>query len=240
MYSRTTGALEKPTIARAKGAGGAVASAVHARVDTAVDTHVIDRAILRLNALCRQATMDFAIAVGKVVVDTLHSGSLESWRAAGSKGPSFRALARHPDLPMSPAALCRSVAIFELSHRLEIARWTRISTSHIRLVLPLGHAEQARLLDLADSHSWSVRRLNEEVAKLPAHEVSSKGGRTRESRLRRTMKVLERCIDDLEGLCTPPQREISAETAASLREAIPRLRELYRKINHLPDKLRKA
>ena len=37
-----------------------------------VDAESVDRAILRLNAICRLVTMDFALAVGKVVVDSLH------------------------------------------------------------------------------------------------------------------------------------------------------------------------
>jgi len=195
-----------------------------------IDTELVDRAILRINAICRQVTLDFAIAVGKVVVETLHSGNLQSWRAGGAKGISFRMLARHPDLPMSPAALCRSVAIYELSHRLEVGRWKRISTSHIRLVLPLAHAEQARLLDLADAHSWSVSRLNEEIAAIPSTAVRSKGGRRRGPPLRRTMTRLGRCIDELENLLNLQHEEISAEAARHVRDAIPSLREVCRKI----------
>jgi hypothetical protein len=195
-----------------------------------VDAESVDRAILRLNAICRLVTMDFALAVGKVVVDTLHSGNLQSWLARGAKSISFRMLARHPDLPMSPAALCRSVAIYELSHRLEIARWKRISTSHIRLVLPLAHAEQARLLGLADAHSWSVSRLNEEIAAIPSAAIRSKGGRRRGPRLRRTMTTLGRCIDELENLLSLQHAEISAETARHVRDAIPGLREVCRRI----------
>jgi hypothetical protein len=140
-------------------------------------------------------------------------------------------LARHPDLPMSPAALCRSVAIYELSHRLEVARWKRISTSHIRLVLPLPHAEQARLLGLAEGHSWSVSRLNEEIATNPSAAVRSKGGRRREPRLRKTMTSLARCIDELEKLLSLQDDEISVETARSVRDAIPCLRDVCRKID---------
>ncbi len=195
-----------------------------------VDVELVDRTIRKLNAICRQVTLDFAIAVGRVVVDTLHSGNLESWRTRGAKGVSFRMLARHPDLPMSPAALCRSVAIYELSHRLEVGQWKRISTSHIRLVLPLPHAEQARLLGQADTHSWSVSRLNEEIAAIPSAAIRSKGGRRREPRLRRTMISLARCLDELDNLLGLQHEEISAETARSVRDAIPCLREVCRKL----------
>jgi hypothetical protein len=229
-YSAT---LEKPdhAPALAKSVGEPAVPSLRRQTKAALDSELIDRTILRLNALCRRTTMDFALAVGGVVVDTLHSGNLELWRATGFKGVSFRALARHPDLPMSPAALCRSVAIYELSHRLEIRRWKRISTSHVRLVLPLEHAEQARLLELADAQSWSVSRLNEEVAQLPHNgPPSKKGGRTRGSRLRRTLKILARCISDLETLSTLEQEEISLETAQTLQDAIPRLRDFWRKL----------
>jgi hypothetical protein len=218
-------------VARSKDGGDSAVCAFDAETGApVVDIELVDRTILKLNAICRQVTMDFAIAVGKVVVDTLHSGNLESWRTGGAKGISFRMLARHPDLPMSPAALCRSVAIYELSRRLEIAQWKRISTSHIRLVLPLAHSEQARLLALADAQSWSVSRLNQEVATIASPTDHAKGGRRREPPLRRTMTNLGRCIDELENLLRLPHEEISAQTARSVRDAIPRLREACRKI----------
>jgi hypothetical protein len=241
MNTRRTQTLDNAVQASAcaKGACGPAMLSLRREKDAELDREVIDRAILRLNVLCRQRTMDFAIAVGKVVVDTLHSGSLESWRSAGVKDASFRALARHPDLPMSPAALCRSVGIYELSHRCQIRRWKRISTSHVRVVLPLAPPEQARLLELADAHSWSVRRLNDEVAQLPSDGLPSKGGRARGSRLQRTLKILARCIDDLESL-SALQGEISAETAQFLREAIPRLRDVCGTIDGLSHGCRKG
>jgi hypothetical protein len=241
MDRQCSATFEKPdhAPARAQAIGGPAVPTLSRKTDAALERELIDRAILRLNALCRRATMDFALAVGKVVVDTLHLGSLESWRAAGVKGVSFRALARHPDLPMSPPALCRSVAIYELSHRLEIRQWKRISISHVRLVLPLEHAEQARLLQLADSQSWSVSRLDEEVAQLPRKALSPKGGRARGSRLRRTLNILARCINDLETLSTL-QVEISTEARQSLCEAIPELRDICRKLDSLSDALCKT
>ncbi len=233
MDTSGTTAFEKRlhAVARTKGGGNLVCTSDLDTGATVGDIELVDRTILKLNAIGRQVTMDFAIAVGKVVVDALHSGNLESWRTAGAKSISFRMLARHPDLPMSPAALCRSVAIYELSQRLEVARWKRISTSHIRLVLPLPHAEQARLLGLADAHAWPVSRLNEEVASIPSGASRSKGGRRRGPRLRRTMTTLGRCIDELEKLLSLPHEEISVETARSVRDAIPCLREVCRKID---------
>ena len=232
MNTSQTAILEErfDAIDRAKQVEDSAVRALDSETDVAFEAELVDRAIVHLNAICRKVTLDFAITVGRVVVDTLHSGNLESWRARGFKGASFRVLARHPDLPMSPAALCRSVAIYELSRRLEVAQWERISTSHIRLVLPLAHAEQARLLGLADAQSWSVSRLNQEIAAISSPAVHPKGGRRRGPPLRRTMTNLGRCIDELESLLSLPHEKISAETARSVRDVIPRLREACRKI----------
>src|SRR5689334_13773044 len=69
----------------------------------------IDRLVLELNSICKTATLDFAIAVGRSIIAGCYGGDLESWRARGEKDASFRKLARHRLLPMSPAALYRSV-----------------------------------------------------------------------------------------------------------------------------------
>src|SRR5579859_4921759 len=132
--------------------------------DPATDEEV-ERVVAQLHDLCRAATMDFALSVGKLIISNFFSGNLASWRDRDpKKNASLRRLAAHPDLPMSPAVLYRSIAIYELCERLGIRSWKHVSTTHIRLVLPLEPAEQARLLRLCEAHAWPVRRLDEEVA----------------------------------------------------------------------------
>jgi hypothetical protein len=152
--------------------------------------------------ICKAATFDFAIAVGKLVVDTFYSGDLSRWRARDPhKDASLRKLITHRDLPMSGSALYRSLAIYEISERLQIRSWQHVSTSHIRLVLPLRSDEQGRLLKMSEANRWSVRRLDEEVVGLlradPAARTS-RGGRKRGSHLREAMRIIEQSIDAVE------------------------------------------
>lgn len=157
----------------------------------------IDRVVLALNKICKTATLDFAIAVGQLVINGCYGGDLASWRARGEKDVSFRKLARHCFLPMSPVALYRSVAIYELCERLDVRRWKHVSTSHLRLVLPLAPEQQSRLLQVAEVDGWPVRRLEQEIATVLALEGSERrrGGRKRRSRLKSTLNKLEACVD---------------------------------------------
>jgi hypothetical protein len=106
----------------------------------------VDRIVRQLNTICKAATFDFAMAVGKLIVDSFYAGDLDAWRSRGIKNVSFRRLAKHPDLPMSATALYRSTAIYEVCQRTGAADWKHLSTSHVRLVLPLAPGQQARLL----------------------------------------------------------------------------------------------
>jgi hypothetical protein len=161
----------------------------------------IERVVRNLNTLCKTATFDFAIAVGKVVIDGVYGGDLSAWRSRRRKSTSFRALARHPDLPMSPSALCRSVAIYELSCRLNVQRWKHISTSHIRLVLPLPAASQGGLLERADLERWSVDHLRAQIAlgsePLRKHTKARARG---SSSLHRTIRAVDGPLGRLEAI----------------------------------------
>ncbi len=122
-----------------------------------------DRMVSEINALCKTATLQFALSVGDLVIQRLYLGDMDRWRSRDpTKKMSLRKIARHPSLAM----LYGCIAIYELCERLDIKTWRHISTSHMRLALPLKHEEQARLLRLAESDRWSVRRLEEEVAAL--------------------------------------------------------------------------
>jgi hypothetical protein len=190
----------------------------------------VEQAVRKLNSLCKQATFDFAIAVGKLVVEEFYGGNLDQWRDRGVKNVSFRKLARHPDLPMSPSALCRSVAIYELCSRLCIKRQGHLSTSHIRLVLPLPWAEQGEVLAQAEAHRWTVHRLREEIVSthggddgeeveaLPRVPVAPPAG------LKDTLKTLEGCLDENnEVLGQQTVGELSPDSARTVTELVRRL-----------------
>jgi hypothetical protein len=157
---------------------------------------LIEGVIRELRIITRTATLEFALAVGQVIVDGFYGGDLDAWRSRGAKDVSFRKLAKHPDLPMSPTALYRSVSVYELSRRLPIEHWQRVSPSHLHAVLPLSQDEQERLLEMTELQSWPVRRLREEVAKLEQQpSFRDRGGRKRSASLIRTIHVLEGCLD---------------------------------------------
>lgn len=162
----------------------------------------VELLVRRLNGLCRKATLEFALKVGQLVIETIYSGDLSKWRIRDStKERSLRKLVRHPDFPMSPPALYRSIALYELCQRIDIGQWSHISSSHLRLVLPLPEGEQIRLLHMAEVDRWPVRRLDEEVATVLQEKPShcDAGGRRRQSRVRRAARLVAKAIDELVG-----------------------------------------
>jgi len=161
----------------------------------------IQRVVVQLNNICKTATLDFALAVGQLIVTNFYGGDLDRWRARGGQPElPLRKLAKHPDLPMSFLALYRSVSIYEICARLGIRSWKHISTSHIRLVLPLRTTDQVRLLELAEGHRWTVRRLDHEIGQLMQRDPEANtrpGGRKRRPGLRKTVRILEKLIANL-------------------------------------------
>ena len=194
------------------------------RSDEEIPQPLLDRVVGELNLIARSATLDFALAVGRVIVDGFYGGDLEAWRARGVKDMSFRRLAKHRDLPMSPAALYRSVAVYELSHRLPLTRWQRVSASHLHVVLPLAQGDQERLLELTDVQRWPVRRLRQEVALLSAAPVNCLSQRASDGRpkLQQTIRLLRRCLDETNGLVRAgdPDFEPPQDAVRSITEVI--------------------
>ena len=194
------------------------------------EDEAIELVVRRLNSICKAATFDFTLAIGAVVIQHLFGGDLSQWRSRDpNKSVSLRKLARHPHLPMSPSALYRSIAIYELCERLDIRRWRHVSTSHIRLVLSLPEHEQARLLRMAETNAWSVRRLDEEIETTMGRDGeqhrSRRGGRKRSSPLvhaaKRVAKSLEQLMDVLDNTedALPEKGSEMTESIAVLRRA---------------------
>ncbi len=201
---------------------------------------LVNRVVVQLNAICKTATFDFAMSVGHLIISSFYSDDLNAWRSRGAKNTSFRKLARHPNLPMSPTALYRSVAMYELCGRLGITQWKHVSTSHIRLVLPLANDDQARLLQSVEVNAWPVRRLQEEIGKLtPRHTITTSRPPPRaDSRLKETIRSLEHCIDASNEFVGA--EDITADPAQAARivgELIPRLRQAC---TRLEDRIRAA
>jgi hypothetical protein len=188
------------------------------------------QAVKRLNLIGKAATFDFALQVGKCVVETVYLGDLKRYRRRDrNQERTLRSIATHPDLAMSSVALYRSVAIYELCERLGITSWEHVSTSHLRLVLPLKSDDQARLLQEAERNRWPVQRLDEEVAALMKTDRPhrNRGGRRRSSSLRQAIRVVDRSLeqvmrvlDSSEDLAADASPESARAAVASLRRAV--------------------
>jgi hypothetical protein len=188
---------------------------------TIEEEDAVDAIVGELRTLARAATLELAVRVGRVVVERFYGGRVEVWRQRGRRCPSFRKLAEHPDLPMSATALYRSVCIFEVFERLGgIATWKHVGASHVRAVLPLPPTDQERLLLDAEASGWSVRRLDEEAARLRAVR-SERRGRPRQPRVVKALRELERCMSALDDLEVTPVPE---PLAPELRRRLDALR----------------
>lgn len=132
----------------------------------------LDLAVSKLCQITRESMLDYSIRVGSLVIHYFYGGDIKAWRSRGPKTHSFRRLAKHPQLPMSASSLYRCVAIFELCDRLNVvSRWSRITVSHLRVVLPFDEKEQCRLMAAANAERWSVQRLEQEARKAPSSAV---------------------------------------------------------------------
>jgi hypothetical protein len=202
-------------------------------VTTSADAKV-ERVVRQLNALCKTATFDFAMSVGKLIINTFYSGDLAAWRNRGIKNVSFRRLAKHPDLPMSATALYRSTAIFEVCQRVGASEWKHVSTSHVRLVLPLPGAQQVRLLRRAEAEVWPVQRLREEIEMLPSAGLVKRGGRRKRSRLRKALRTLETFLQESGDLlrATTPVGELSPEMARTVVQLLHSVQSVCEELEH--------
>ncbi len=190
----------------------------------------IRQAVNDLNAICRSATLSFTLAVGEFVFKRFYAGDAERWRCRDpNKHDSLRRLARHPDLAMSAGTLYRSVAMYELAHRIRISEYRRISTTHLRLVLPLLPPQQERLLRDTEAGGWSVRRLEEEVAALVRRDPAQRtqrGGRKRHCRLQQAVRATQQCMVAFDEFATLEEGE-DAPSVEAVREALAALRETF-------------
>lgn len=155
---------------------------------------VINIVVGKLMQIVRESTLDYAIRVGSLIVHYFYLGDMKLWRRKGPKTTSFRRLAEHASLPMSPSALYRCVAIYDLCERLNaISRWHRLSASHLRIVLRLSEEDQTRLLSAANAANWSVQRLQTEARNLQSGS-EGQGPRTPVP-LKQNVKRIERIME---------------------------------------------
>jgi hypothetical protein len=163
--------------------------------DSAVSAEQLEEVVHQINGICRSSSLEFALRVGAVIIHHFYGGATEAWRHRGPKANSFRRLAEHPELALSPGALYRCVAIFEMCERLRAAsRWRRLGASHLRTVIGIPADKQEYLLNKANEERWSVQTLQAQAQRL--RMGCSRGGRRARSPLGKQLSVLERCLQD--------------------------------------------
>lgn len=179
----------------------------------------VEIVVAHLKRLVRRASLEFALNVGNVIIHHFYGGDTEAWRSRGPKTASFRRLAEHPGLPLSPGALYRCVALYELCDRLNApSRWEHLGASHLRLVLGLPPALQERLLSSANAKRLSVKALYEEVLRQKA-AGSKRGGRRPQPALAKSLLSVRRSLDDYRGVVTQ-RGELSRQDAQIVLELI--------------------
>jgi hypothetical protein len=156
----------------------------------------LNQIVLQIGRLVMMAGLEAALRVGALIMHHFYAGDTAAWRERGPKTTSFRQLAEHPALPMSPGALYRCVAIFELCDRLGApSRWRNLGASHFRVVLGVDAQTQERLLAVANAERWTVRALQAEVLKrkLVRH---NRGGRRPQSPVKKIVRTLRKCLEE--------------------------------------------
>ena len=191
----------------------------------------LDGLAAELSALGKDASVEQAVAIGRLVVERLYGGDLSAWRSRGPKAHSLRALARRSDLPVSSSALYRAIALYELITRLGgVERWSKagLGISHLRLVLGLSVEDQRRLLDEAVRNSWTVAELEREAVRARRRNPTraSRGGRPRLPRFVKSVNRLRKAAeapDELFGDLDAASR-MSEEDLAEIRDALATIR----------------
>ena len=172
--------------------------------------------------LQRLRGLQLAWEVGHLIVEKFYGGNPMVLRERGPKDASLRRLAEHPDLPMSPSALFRSVAIYEVAERTGgVATWKHLGPSHVRTVLVLEPAHQHQLLRQAEDGRWTVQRLEEEVRGSRGNSGRS-GGRPLLPRFQKAIHALAKFVDgdgevfgDLDRIA-----ELDADEAQQLHKTV--------------------
>lgn len=209
--------------------------------DEEPSTEEVDIVVAHIKRLTRTASLEFALRVGAVIIHHFYGGDADAWRSRGPKTASFRRLARHPDLPLSPGALYRCVALFELCQRLNApSRWEHLGASHLRLVLGLPVDIQEKLLATANARRWPVKTLQQEVAVVKAAHLR-RGGRRAQSPLAKSLMSVTKSLDDHRSVLRDVgEASLSQLTASELTRSLRLVEEARASLEDLSSSLRVA
>lgn len=141
-----------------------------------VPDDVIEATVQEVNEISRQATLEISLKLGNLIVERFYGGDLGAWRDRGTTDASFRKLAAHPDLMLSPSGVYRAVAVFEVCERLDgVSRLKHLGVGHFRAILGIADKQQEHLLTTASEKGWSVDKLEEEAGKIRKREGDTRG-----------------------------------------------------------------
>lgn len=220
---------------------GLAPSGASKSIDGEVDRRV-RATVQRLQSLTRSASIQFAIEVGRAVVECLYGGDSAAWRERAHKDHTLRTLADSPDLPISASALYRALAIYELNQDTQgnVARAQHLGVSHVRVVLGLERTHQLQLLSAAERDGWTVCRLESEAARLRP-TARSRGGRRPTPRYVKTIRQIHQLtapelLDGLEDWSALPHSELE-ELAFKVSQARERLATLASVLPRHPAKV---
>lgn len=201
-----------------------------------VSSEEIDIVVAQLKRITRCAHLEFALRVGAVIVHHFYGGDAAAWRSRGPKNASFRRLAERPDLPLSPGALYRCVALFELCERLKApSRWEHLGASHLRTVLGLTPKDQERILVAANANRWTVKALQEVILREKAVRVTQ-GGRRADSQILKTLRMARKCLGDHRSIVD----ELNALSEQDIEQGMQLLDETRSCLEELSQSLRSA
>jgi hypothetical protein len=196
----------------------------------------LDELVARLAEQGKDASVDQALEIGRMVLDTLYGGDLLAWRSRAAKAHSLRALARRDDLSVSSSGLYRAVALYELAQNLGgLERWSTLGTSHLRLVLGLPIPEQRRLLDAAAGNAWTVAELEREAVAVRKRgpKQLGRGGRPRLPRFVKSINRLRKAAEGAELFAdVEAAAEMTPERLAEIRDVLATIRVRCEALDH--------
>lgn len=202
--------------------------------DSDVSDEELDIVVAQLRRITRAAGLECALRIGAVIIHHFYQGDTEAWRTRGPKVASFRRLSERSDLPFSPGALYRSVALFELCNRLHaVSRWSHLGASHLRLVLGLDPSVQERALSLANENRWTVREL---------HQALQREGVVRQARGgRKSTPEVTKLLSDIGKRLSehPCVSQTTGLTSLDVEENLRRVREAQGKLEVIASFLNK-
>jgi hypothetical protein len=200
------------------------------------DRSHLDELAARLAQQGKDGTVEQALEIGKMVLETLYGGDLNSWRSRAAKAHSLRALARRDDLSVSSSALYRAVALYELAQNLGgFERWSSLGISHLRLVLGLPIVEQRRLLDAAVAQHWTVAELEREAVAVRKREPEQlgRGGRPRLPRFLKSVNRLRKAAEGAELFAdVEAAAAMAPEQLAEIRDVLATIRVRCEALDH--------